>query len=200
MPRAVGPSLAAGAVAHAAAQARQRVADHRATRDSAERVEPDVRGATTIREQLAKHRSNATCASCHANIDPPGFALEEFDVIGGQRTRYRSLGTGDVAPRGNIDPLIGISFKMGPTVDSSGTFADGRKFAGIAEFQTQLAAERNLLLTNLARQFATYSTGRGVSFADREEIAALVAAANKGGGGLRTLLHELVQSRLFQSP
>src|SRR5262249_8636909 len=64
-------------------------------------VEPDVRGATTIREQLDKHRSQAVCASCHAKIDPPGFALEEFDVIGGRRARYRSLGTGDPAPRGN---------------------------------------------------------------------------------------------------
>ena len=64
-------------------------------------VEPDVRGATTIREQLAKHRSDATCASCHAKIDPPGFALESFDVIGGFRTRYRSVterATGPSAP------------------------------------------------------------------------------------------------------
>src|SRR6201984_2671932 len=46
-------------------------------------IEPDVRGAKTIREQLAKHRSIAACASCHAKMDPPGFALESFDVIGG---------------------------------------------------------------------------------------------------------------------
>src|SRR4029077_16319408 len=50
-------------------------------------VEPDVQGATTIREQLEKHRANATCAACHAKIDPPGFALESFDVIGGYRAR-----------------------------------------------------------------------------------------------------------------
>ena len=65
-------------------------------------VEPDVRGATTIREQLAKHRNQATCASCHAKIDPPGFALESFDVIGGWRERYLSIGKGDRAPRGAI--------------------------------------------------------------------------------------------------
>src|SRR6185312_15294625 len=75
-------------------------------------VEPDVRGATTIREQLDKHRSDTTCASCHAKIDPPGFALESFDVIGGERARYRSLGQGDPAPRGSIDPFIGIGFKL----------------------------------------------------------------------------------------
>jgi hypothetical protein len=162
-------------------------------------VEPDVRGATTIREQLDKHRNNAACASCHAKMDPPGFALEEFDVIGGHRGRYRSLGTGDPAPRGNIDPFIGISFKLGPKVDSSGVLPDGRTYANFTEFQALLVADREVLLTNLARQFAVYSTGRGVSFADRDEIAALTAATNKNGGGVRTLIHELVQSPLFRT-
>src|SRR2546428_10527039 len=49
-------------------------------------IEPDVRGATTIREQLNKHRADASCAACHAKIDPPGFALESFDPIGGCST------------------------------------------------------------------------------------------------------------------
>ena len=160
-------------------------------------VEPDVRGATTIREQLAKHRDDPSCAACHAKIDPPGFALEEFDVIGGQRARYRSLGAGDGPPRGTIDPIIPLYFKLGPKVDASGELRDGRKFAGAAEFQTLLAADRAALLTNLARQFAVYATGRGVSFADRDDIALVVAAANRQGGGVRTLLHEVVQSRLF---
>ncbi len=162
-------------------------------------VEPDVRGATTIREQLDKHRNSAACAACHAKMDPPGFALEEFDVIGGQRARYRSLGTGDPAPRGNIDPFIGIGFKLGPKVDASGVLPDGRKFSGITEFQTLLAADKDALLTNLAKQFAVYATGRGVSFADRDEIAAVVATTNKNGGGVRTLISELVNSRLFQT-
>jgi mono/diheme cytochrome c family protein len=162
-------------------------------------VEPDVRGATTIRELLDKHRNNTACASCHAKIDPPGFALEEFDVIGGHRSRYRSLGTGDAAPRGNIDPFIGIGFKLGPKVDSSGALPDGRAFSGLEEFQTLLAAERDALLTNLARQFAVYSTARGAAFGDRDDIAAIVAAANKNGGGTRTLIHELVQSKLFRT-
>jgi hypothetical protein len=162
-------------------------------------VEPDVRGAVTIREQLDKHRDHAACAACHAKIDPPGFALEEFDVIGGRRTRYRSLGTGDPAPRGNIDPFIGIGFKLGPKVDASGVLPDGRTFGGITEFQTLLAADRDVLLTNLTRQFTVYATGRGVSFADRDDIARLVVATNKYGGGTRTLLYELVQSELFRT-
>ena len=162
-------------------------------------IEPDVRGAKTIREQLAKHRNHMACAACHARMDPPGFALESFDVIGGFRTRYRSIGAGDRAPRGSIDPVIGISFKLGPAVDASGVLPDGRPFRGINEFQELIAANRTLLLKNLARQFAVYGTGRDLSFGDRAPIAAVVAHTQSKGGGIRTLIHELTQSRLFQT-
>jgi hypothetical protein len=162
-------------------------------------IEPDVRGASTIREQLEKHRSDANCAACHAKMDPAGFALESFDVIGGYRTRYRSIGTGDPAPRGSIDPFIGISFKLGPDVDSSGTLPDGRKFSDIRELQALLAADPEPLLRNLAEQFAIYSTGRSLTFSDRDAIAIIVSRTQKQGGGIRTLIHELVQSKLFQT-
>ena len=55
-------------------------------------IEPDIRGATTIREQLAKHRPIASCARLPRKIDPPGFALESFDCIGGWRDHYRTTG------------------------------------------------------------------------------------------------------------
>ena len=162
-------------------------------------VEPDVRGATTIRQQLDKHRSNATCASCHAKIDPAGFALESFDVIGGLRARYRSLDVGDPAPRGSIDPFIGIGFKLGPPVDASGTLPDGRRFSGIAQLQDILADDSDPLLRNLAEQFAIYSTGRDISFCDRDAIDDILAQTRKSGGGIRTLIHALVASPLFQT-
>ena len=163
-------------------------------------VEPDVQGATTIRELLDKHRADATCASCHAKIDPPGFAMESFDVIGGFRDRYRSLHEkGDPAPRGSIDPKIGISFKLGPKVDASGQFADERKFGGIADFKTMLAADKHTLLRNLAQQLIIYSTGRDVAFSDRAALNDIVTRTEKQGGGIRTLLHEVVLSPLFQT-
>jgi len=163
-------------------------------------VEPDVQGATTIRELLDKHRADATCASCHAKIDPPGFAMESFDVIGGFRDRYRSLHEkGDPAPRGSIDPKIAISFKLGPKVDASGQFADERKFGGIADFKTMLAADKHQLLRNLAQQLLIYSTGRDVAFSDRAALDDIVARTEKQGGGIRTLLHEIVLSPLFQT-
>jgi mono/diheme cytochrome c family protein len=144
-------------------------------------VEPDVRGATTIREQLAKHRDNATCASCHARIDPPGFALESFDVIGGQRDRYRTIT--------NVKPLV----------DPSGVLPDGRPFKDIHEFQSLVAADSDRLLRNMAGRFVVYSTGRGLLFSDREALAAIVDRTKARGGGLRTLIHEVVQSDLFQT-
>jgi hypothetical protein len=160
-------------------------------------VEPDVRGAVTIREQLEKHRADASCAGCHAKIDPAGFALEAIDVIGGYRTRYRSLENGDPAPRGSIDPFIGIQFKLGPAVDATGALPDGRKFHDIIELENILASHPERLLRNLLEQLAIYSTGRDVTFGDREQIAGIIARTQQQGGGLRTLIHELVQSELF---
>ncbi|HEX5105700.1 MAG TPA: DUF1585 domain-containing protein, partial [Pirellulaceae bacterium] len=160
-------------------------------------IEPDVRGATTIREQLAKHREHAVCASCHSRIDPPGFALEAFDVIGGFRTRYRSIGEGDNAPRGSIDPFIGISFKLGQPVDASGQLSDGTAFENVREYQALLAQDTERLLWNLARQLVVYATGRENRFGDRPALDDIVSRTQARGGGLRTLLHEVVQSPLF---
>lgn len=162
-------------------------------------IEPDVRGASTIREQLEKHRADVTCASCHAKIDPPGFALEAFDVIGGFRSRYRSIGEGDPAPRGSIDPFIGISFKLGPPVDASGVLPDAREFSDVREFQDLLAVDSSRLLKNLAQQLAIYAIGRDLAFSDREQISIIVQRTQANGGGIRTLIHELIQSELFQT-
>src|SRR5690606_14737211 len=83
-------------------------------------VEPDIRGAVTIREQLAKHREHPSCASCHIKMDPPGFALESFDVMGAHRVRYRAVAE-DVPP----EPGYGMNgqafaFHYGPPVDATG--------------------------------------------------------------------------------
>lgn len=163
-------------------------------------VEPDVRGATTIREQLEKHRADATCASCHARIDPPGFALESFDVIGAFRDRYRSLGEEGLKPeRGNIDPFIPISFRLGPPVDPSGEMLDGRTFSKVEEFKDILATDRRTLERAYVRHLAAYSTGRELAFSDRPELENLLDRAEKQGAGIRTVLLEFIQSPLFRS-
>jgi hypothetical protein len=133
-------------------------------------------------------------------MDPPGFALEAFDVIGGQRSRYRSIGSGDPAPRGSIDPFIGISFKLGLPVDAAGQLEDGRTFRDVVELQAIIAADSRRLLANVARRLATYATGRSISFSDRDELAKLLNHTEQQGGGLRSLIHDLVRSPLFHTP
>jgi hypothetical protein len=63
-------------------------------------VEPDIRGAVTIRQQLEKHRTEKACAVCHTKMDPPGFALESFDIMGGWRDRYRASDESKPAEKG----------------------------------------------------------------------------------------------------
>ena len=162
-------------------------------------VEPDVRGATTIRELLDKHRSDSNCAGCHASIDPAGFALEAFDVLGNFRERYRSLDEGDAAPRGRIDPKIGISFKLGPRVDASGKWLDGFAFEDVRGLRHRLASERQVLLRNLSSQLAVYGMGRPLSFADREAMRTLLTTVEEKGGGVRTLIREMCASGLFRT-
>lgn len=160
-------------------------------------IEPDTRGATTVREQLAAHRNSATCAGCHRSIDPPGFALESFDVIGGWRERYRSQDKGDRA----TDRLHGRSiyeYKLGPPVDASGELAAGQSFRGIDDFKQLLIDQQDQLARAFARNLLVYGTGAGIEFGDREDVEAILSRSREKKFGLRTLLHEVVQSPTFQ--
>ena len=150
-------------------------------------VDADVRGAVSIREQLATHAADASCAACHAAIDPPGFALENFDVIGGWRDRERILPAD--APAGTV--------ATGAPVDTSGTLVDGRRFESFPEFRRLLAADPERLARALARQLVVYATGADVTTADRRALDALVARAAARDYGVRSLVHEVVASPLF---
>ena len=160
-------------------------------------VEPDIRGATTIREQLDKHRHEESCAVCHAKIDPPGFALENFDVLGGWRERYRA--EGGTPEKGLAKSGQKFAFHYALPVDASGEMADGRKFRDIREFKQLLLADEKQLARNLARQLTVYATGAAVRFADRAHIEAVLERAASSHYGVRSLVHELVQSELFRS-
>lgn len=161
-------------------------------------IEPDTRGATTVREQLAKHRSSETCAGCHSKIDPPGFALECFDVIGGFRERYRQQEKGDlITLKNSPDPRLYAH--LGLPVQCDGEMADGRAFANIQDFKKLLLANPNQIVEALAGNLVTYSTGAGIGFADRFVVNEIAANTQKEGGGLRTLIHQIVQSPLFQN-
>jgi mono/diheme cytochrome c family protein len=159
-----------------------------------EAVEPDIRGATTIRQQLAKHRQQAECATCHAKIDPPGFALESFDVIGGWRDYYRSVGKGEPA----VVNGRRMRYLKGPPVDHADVLPDGQRFRNIDEYKQLLLKDRDQLARALTEKLLTYATGGSPAKADRPEIDAIVARLRAKDYGFRTLVHEIVQSKVFQ--
>ena len=160
-------------------------------------IEPDTRGATTILELLARHRDDQACAACHARIDPPGLALENFDVMGGWRDNYRSLGAGErVEGRGRSGN--DFVYYIGKRVDASGQLRDGRAFGGIHEFKALLLLDERKLARNLAEQLTVYATGARIRFSDREEIAAILDRSKDSDYGVRTIIHEIIQSPLFR--
>ncbi|QDU37517.1 hypothetical protein Mal4_18310 [Maioricimonas rarisocia] len=159
-------------------------------------VEPDIRGASTLRDLLDKHRNLVSCRACHQKIDPPGFALESFNPIGGYRQRYRSLGEGE---RVSLE-IEGrkVRYRLGPEVDASGQLPDGRPFADYLEFRDLLAGEADLLARTLTKKLLTFATGRELGFSDRPEIERIVAASREQGHGVRDLIHLVVSSEIFQ--
>ncbi|MBA4019497.1 MAG: hypothetical protein C0483_20215 [Pirellula sp.] len=158
------------------------------------KIEPDIRGATTIRAQLAKHRDTPACMSCHTVIDPPGFALETFDVIGGRRDFYRvPTSTGQVI---EIKPSK-KRVHRGPAVEAGYTMPDGRAFANVDEYKTMLLEDKDGLARALADKLLTYATGARVQFADRDDVAAIVKSLHTDNYGLRSLIHHIVDSRPF---
>jgi mono/diheme cytochrome c family protein len=160
-------------------------------------VEPDIRGAVTIRQQLDKHRADASCATCHRTIDPPGFALESFDVMGGWRDGYRAVAEDGKAVAGRTKEGHPFAFAPGPAVDPAGVLPDGRKFADVREFKALLRGEEVRVARNLVNQLVLVATGAPVRFSDRAAVDRLMAAAAKQEYGVRTLVHEIVRSDLF---
>ncbi|MCA8996628.1 MAG: DUF1592 domain-containing protein [Planctomycetaceae bacterium] len=156
-------------------------------------VEPDIRGATTIREQLKLHRENESCNRCHARIDPPGFALEEFDVIGGHRDWYRSL-------EGKGPRIEKTNYYAGLPVESHGRLTDGRQFERFADFREQLLEQPETVVRAIATKLLVYGCGRPVGPGERASVDAVVDDAAKHDNGLRSLIHGVVESELFHRP
>jgi len=161
-------------------------------------LEPDIRGAVTIRQQLDQHRKLESCAACHAKMDPAGFALENFDVMGGWRDRYRAEGEGTPEP-GLAKSGQKFAFHYALPVDASGELPDGRKFRDIRELKQLLLANEEQIARNLVRQLSVYATGAPVRFSDREQLEAILTRARPSQYGVRSLIRELVQSELFLS-
>jgi hypothetical protein len=160
-------------------------------------VEPDIRGAVTIRQQLDKHRADESCAMCHRKIDPPGFALESFDVLGGWRDRYRATANNAEPARGFGKNGWPFAFYYALPVDPSGQMVDGRGFDDVRDLKKLLLADERQIARNLVRQLSIFATGAPVRFSDRKQIEALLDQTAAGGYGVRSLVHALIQSELF---
>jgi hypothetical protein len=159
-------------------------------------VEPDIRGAKTIRELLALHTKSESCAGCHARFDPVGLALENFDILGRWRTRYRGMEQGETVT--GIDRAgHDFAYTLAEPVDASGQLLDGRRFADIHELKALLASNPRQLAGNLLHQFTLYATGTPVRFSDRAEIESILDACEPDGYRVRDLMQSLVQSRIF---
>jgi hypothetical protein len=162
-------------------------------------VEPDIRGAVTIRQQLARHREDPSCASCHAKMDPPGFALESFDVMGARRDRYRA-----VADNVKPEPGYGMNgqafaFHYGLPVDPAGELPDGRAYGDVKDFKRLVASDEASIARNLARQLVVFATGAPVHFSDREQVEQILQRTSADHYGVRSLVEEIVKSDLFQT-
>jgi hypothetical protein len=148
-------------------------------------IEPDVTGATTIRERLAKHRADAACAECHRKIDPLGFSLESFDPIGRWRRNY---------------PKAKNSQAPAPAVDPSGELPSGETYKDFAGFKKIVRETREDLFTrHLIRQFLSYSAGRHMEPADDFVVEELHSKIKEGGMGLKTLVVECLLCEIFRN-
>ncbi len=160
-------------------------------------VEPDIRGAETLRDLLEKHRSTESCQGCHAKFDPLGFALESFNPIGGYREHYRSLNPS--APK--VERKVrakSVQYREGPEVDSSGEFSDGKSFTDIHDFMTRLSEDEELLARCFVLKLLTFATGRELGFSDREEVERIISQCSEDGYRAGDLLHAVISSNIFQ--
>ena len=159
-------------------------------------IEPDIRGATTIREILAKHTGVESCAACHARFDPYGFALENFDVMGAWRDRYRGMEKGDKIT--GIDraghPYV---YFVGPSVEAAGKLRTGEPFSDVRELKEILTRQPRKLAGSLLGHLILYATGTPVRFSEREEFEAILDRTAPNGYRIGDLIRELVASRMF---
>ena len=142
--------------------------------DDVPAIDPDVRGAKSIRELLSKHRESPNCYGCHQKIDPLGFALENFDAIGDWR------------------PRIGKT-----KIDSSGELPSGEKFDDVSGLKKILVQRKDLFARMLTDRLLTYACGRRMEALDETTIERIVAELPKKEYGLRSLIEAVIMSEPF---
>ena len=152
-------------------------------------VEPDTNGAKSIRELLQKHNADASCAGCHKKIDPPGFALENFDPVGRWRDHYP------------VYEKVGekVVRKDGLPVDAAGVMKDGTRLQDVTDLKQYLIENIDVFGTCLAEKLLVYATGRDLGFGDRREVERIVKKVRQEGNGFQDLIVALVLSESFRT-
>ena len=130
---------------------------------------------TSVRERLEAHRVNPVCASCHTQMDPLGFALENFDAVG----KWRSA-------------------EGGVPIDAAGTLPDGTAFEGLPELQRVLVDRKMEFVTTVTEKLLTYALGRGIEYYDRPAIRAIVREAAMDDYRWSSLILGITRSLPFQ--
>jgi len=131
--------------------------------------------ALSLREQMEKHRADATCASCHARMDPLGFALETYDGVGKRRTKDAN----------------GV-------IDTSGSLPDGTKFHGPDGLRNLLLSRRDQFVETVAEKLLTYALGRGLEYYDQPAIRAITRDAAKDDYKVSSVIIAITKSAPFQ--
>jgi len=145
--------------------------------DNVPPIDPDIRGAKSMRDLLARHRDSPACYECHRKIDPLGFALESFDPIGAWRKTY----------------------EKGAPIDTSGELPGGKKFADVAELKKLLVDRKEQFARVLTERLLAYACGRRIEGLDRPAVDKIVAATGTDDHRFRDLLEQVVLSQPFRS-
>lgn len=164
-------------------------------------IEPDTRGAISIKDQLRKHSTSKSCASCHKQFDPIGFALESFDVTGGWRENYRAIDSGYQGETVKGYGKNGHAFKFhyGINVDPSGVLPNNVTFKNIHDLKVYFLQSPRIVARNLLEQLFIYATGEPISFSERKEVESILNELESKKFPLRDMIHQLVKNKVFIS-
>jgi mono/diheme cytochrome c family protein len=136
----------------------------------------------SLRDKLEAHSQNPNCASCHAKIDPLGFAWDNYDAIG----QWRDV---EKVPAG-----LGAD----PTIDPSGELPDGRAFKDPRGFKQLLLADRDAVARAFIEHLCTYALRRVLTFDDKEDVDAIVAEAKKHDYRIKDIVKAVATSELLR--
>lgn len=152
--------------------------------------EPDIRGATTVREAVLKHQQLESCSRCHSKIDPLGFALEYYDPVGRKRSQYRHVEELPAEDEGTTFTKK-LKFTEVP-IEATMTLPNGREVSDLPTLKAALMDDRERILKGIIRKLIGYAIGRDTGVADRAYVDAVYEASGARDYSLRAAIEAIV--------